>query len=248
MTSLPLPPNLPVAQKGHCYLVGAGPGAADLMTLRGWALLCSADVAVVDALADPELYAHLPLRIVHAGKRGGDHGMSQGQIHAELIALARQGLAVVRLKGGDPFMLGRGSEELLALAEAGVPCQVVPGISSALGAPLLAGIPLTHRGLAEGFCVVSAHVAEGLPPFPPPQPNVTLVVVMGVANRAQWLPQVQALGYADDLPMAWITWGGRPEQRVLRTTIGACLADAEVAGLKSPSIAVIGAVAALQCL
>ena len=120
------------------YLVGAGPGAADLLTIRGLRLLQSADVIVHDSLVQPELYAALPARCIDAGKRSGDHGLGQDGIHALLIDLARQNLAVVRLKGGDPYVLGRGSEEALALAAAGVPCEVVPGVSSALAAPLLA--------------------------------------------------------------------------------------------------------------
>lgn len=241
-----LPPQLPVAQKGKVYLVGAGPGAADLITLRGWAILTSADVAVVDALADPALYRDLPLRIVHAGKRGGDHGMAQSDIHAALIELAGQGLAVVRLKGGDPFVLGRGSEEVLALAAAGVACEVVPGVSSALAAPALGGIALTHRGVAEGFAVVSAHVADGHPPFPAYTGRLTLVVLMGVANRATWLPQLHRLGWPDSLPMAWVTWAGRADQTVLRTRLGACALAGDTLSLRSPSVAVIGEVAALE--
>ena len=246
MADLPLPPTLPRARKGCVYLVGAGPGAADLITLRGWAILASADVAVVDALADRALYQDLPLRIVQAGKRGGDHGIQQADIHALLIELAGQGLAVVRLKGGDPFVLGRGSEEVLALTAAGVAVEVVPGVSSALAAPALGGIALTHRGVAEGFAVVSAHVADGLPPFPPYTGRLTLVVLMGVANRAQWLPQLLALGWPASLPMAWVTWAGRPEQTVMRTTIGACAEAGDRLALVSPSVAVIGAVAALE--
>lgn len=241
----PLPPHLPTADKGTVYLVGAGPGAVDLITLRGWAILASADVAVVDALADPDLYRDLPLRIVHAGKRGGDHGMAQADIHTALVDLARQGLAVVRLKGGDPFVLGRGSEEVLAMAAAGVPCVVVPGVSSALAAPALGGIALTHRGVAEGFAVVSAHVADGQPPFPRYTGRLTLVVLMGVANRAVWLPRLIDLGWPPHLPMAWVTWAGRPQQTVVRTTLAACLQAGESLVLRSPSVAVVGEVAAL---
>lgn len=240
-------PDLPLARKGTVYLVGAGPGAADLMTLRGWALLQSADVAVVDALADPVLYRHLPVRVVDAGKRAGDHGLKQEQIHRVLIELAQQGLAVVRLKGGDPFVLGRGSEEVQALAAAGVPCEVIPGVSSAIAAPLLAGIPVTHRGVADAFCVVSAHTQDGLPPsLPPPHARTTLVVLMGVASRGRWLPQLRALGYAADTPLAWVTWAGRAEQTVWRSTLAACEALGDAAPIASPSVAIIGAVVDLR--
>ncbi len=241
----PLPP-LRYAQKGHVYLVGAGLGSPDLLTLRGWALLASADVAVVDALADPALYADLSVRIVLAGKRGGDHGMKQPDIHRELIILAQQGLAVVRLKGGDPFVFGRGSEEAMALAAAGVPCEVVPGISSALAGPGLAGIPLTHRGLAEAFTVVSAHLAEGVPSLPAYDPRTTLVVLMGVANRDHWLPTLQTLGYPPQLPMAWVVWAGRPEQQVVRSTVAGALVDATAQRVRSPAVAIFGPVVALE--
>jgi len=227
------------------YLVGAGPGAADLITLRGWALIATADIAVVDALADPALWDGLPIEIVPAGKRAGDHGMAQDDIHAALIALARAGKAVVRLKGGDPFVLGRGSEEALALAAAGVPCVVVPGVSAAFAAPALAGIPLTHRGVADAFTVLSAHLADGGPALPPFDPRATLVVLMGVANRALWLPALAGLGYPADLPVAWIEWAGRPHQRVLRTTVAHAAVAADAFALKSPAVAVVGAVAGL---
>ncbi len=246
---LPLPP-LPAlrrAQPGWVYLVGAGPGSIDLLTLRGWALLQSATAVVVDALVDPHLLDLCPARTIDAGKRAGDHGMTQVAIEALLVELAEAGEAVVRLKGGDPFVLGRGSEEVQALALAGVPCEVVPGISSAIAAPQLAGMAVTHRGLADAFCVVSGHSRDGqacasMPWF---QEQTTVVVLMGVASRQQWVPRLATLGYPPDLPMAWITWAGRDNQQVLRTTVGSCLKDCEHAHLHSPSVAVIGAVAQL---
>lgn len=245
--ALPPLPVLRHAQAGWVYLVGAGPGAADLLTLRGWALLHSATVVVVDALVDPLLVALCRARIIDAGKRAGDHGMAQRDIEALLIDLARQGEAVVRLKGGDPFVLGRGSEEIQALVAAGVPCEVTPGITSAIAGPQLAGIAVTHRGLADAFCVVSGHSGDGqacasLPPF---QEQTTVVVLMGVASREQWVPRLEALGYPPDLPIAWVTWAGREQQQVLRTTVEECLRDCQAQGLHSPSVAVIGAVAAL---
>lgn len=240
-------PELRRARAGWVYLVGAGPGAADLLTLRGWGLLQTATVVVVDALVDPELLLHCRARLIDAGKRAGDHGMAQRNIEALLIELARSGEAVVRLKGGDPFVFGRGSEELQALSAAGIPCEVTPGITSAIAGPQLAGIAVTHRGLADAFCVLSGHSRDGhacasLPPF---HDQTTVVVLMGVASRAQWVPRLQALGYPPELPLAWVTWAGRPEQRVLRTSVADCLRDCEAHALQSPSVAVIGAVAAL---
>lgn len=234
---------MPTAQKGWVYLIGAGPGAADLITLRGWSLLQSADVAVVDALVDPALYDHLPAQVVDAGKRAGAHGMKQDEINAALVSLARAGHSVVRLKGGDSFVFGRAGEEIGALLDAGIPFAAVPGVTSAVAAPSLAGIPLTLRGIADAFWVVSAHLQDGVAvQWPSYQPRATLVVLMGVASRATWVPRLLALGYPPELPMAWITWAGRPEQATMVCTLGSCLQDCERVQLHSPSVAVLGAV------
>lgn len=243
------PPSDPSAiRRGTVYLVGAGPGSADLITLRGWRLLQAADVIVYDSLADEALRTGLRARLIDAGKRRGHHGRSQDEINGLLIELAREGHAVVRLKGGDPFVLGRGSEEALALAAAGVPCEVVPGVSSAIAAPELAGIPVTHRGIADAFCVLSAHLSDitGMPTIPAYLPRCTLVVLMGVARLAEWWPQLHALGYPDDLPVAWVTWAARPEQVVHTTTVGRCLDDARRVALQAPSVAVIGRVVGVR--
>jgi uroporphyrin-III C-methyltransferase len=233
---------------GTVYLVGAGPGSADLITVRGWRLLQQADVIVYDSLADESLRTGLRAELIDAGKRRGHHGRTQSEINALLVELAQAGKAVVRLKGGDPFVLGRGSEEAMALAAAGVPCEVVPGVSSAIAAPELAGVPVTHRGVADAFCVLSAHLSEltGMPTIPPYQPRLTLVVLMGVARLAEWWPQLQHLGYPEDLPVAWVTWAARPEQGVLTTTVGRCLTDAARADLQAPSVAIVGRVVAMR--
>jgi len=241
-----VPPFARAAQPGTVYLVGAGPGSADLITLRGWHLLQSAEVVVYDSLADPALHAELSAERIDAGKRSGHHGMAQGEINALLVDLARAGRAVVRLKGGDPYVLGRGSEEALELAAAGVPCEVVPGVSSALAAPLLAGIPLTHRGVADAFHVVSAHPRDGggaatLPAF---EPRCTLVILMGIATMDQWLPLLSERGYPAALPVAFVRWAGRPEQEVLVTTLEA--ARVEAATVRPPAVVIVGAVVALR--
>ena len=143
---------------GSVALVGAGPGDPGLMTVRGLALLRRADVVVYDRLVDRRLLREAPrARRIFAGKASGDHALPQAQINALLVLHARRGRRVVRLKGGDPFVFGRGGEEAAALAAAGVPFEVVPGISSAVAAPAYAGIPLTHRGLASSFAVVTGH-------------------------------------------------------------------------------------------
>ncbi len=238
------------AVAGVVYLVGAGPGAPDLITLRGWRLLQSCDVVVFDSLADDRLYSQLACERIDVGKRAGNHKRTQAEINALLVSLSRAGRKVVRLKGGDPFVLGRGSEEAAWLADHGVRCLAVPGVSSAVGGPLLAGIPVTHRGLADAFCVVSAHPRgpEQTYSFPPYQPRLTVVVLMGVHALSRWREALAALGYPDDLPVAFVTWAGRPQQRTLRTTLAKCVADATDFGLTAPTVAVIGRVAALEAV
>ncbi len=234
------------AQRGTVYLVGAGPGAADLLTIRALRLLQTADVVVHDSLVSPDVYADLPARCIDAGKRSGNHGLGQAGINRLLIDLAQQQNAVVRLKGGDPYVLGRGSEEALALAAAGVPCEVVPGVSSALAAPLFAGIPLTHRGLADSFCVVSAHPAEQLPALPPFDPRRTLVILMGVHTLPRWLPELREQGYPGDLAIAFVMHASWPQARAWQSTLERCEADLATHLLTSPAVAVIGHVVTLR--
>lgn len=234
--------------QGTVYLVGAGPGASDLITVRGLRLLQQADIVVFDALADADLLRDLAAKCIDVGKRSDQHGMKQSEINELLIDMARQGHNVVRLKGGDPFILGRGSEEAMALANAGINYHVIPGISSSYAAPLLAGIPLTHRGLADGFAVVSAHPqqVDDLPSIPSYCARHTLVVLMGVASLAVWVEQLKQRGYPSDLPVAFVTWAARVEQTVLITTVGRSVADATAAGLRSPTVAIVGAVVNLR--
>lgn len=245
---LSMPPANRLAQKGTVYLVGAGPGAADLLTLRGFWLLQTASVIVHDSLVSPEMYRDLPAERIDAGKRSGNHGLNQTQINQLLIDLARQNHAVVRLKGGDPYVLGRGSEEALALAQVGVPCEVIPGVSSALAAPLLSGIPLTHRGLADSFCVVSAHPQhEGqLPAIPPYDPRRTLVILMGVQTAEVWLQQLEIQGYPRDLPLAFAKHASWPEAQTWTTTLGNFPQDLLLHPLTAPAVAIIGHVVSLR--
>ena len=149
------------AIKGIVYLVGAGPGDPGLITVRGARLLASADVVVYDALANPALLQHCPsAAIIYVGKKAADHSMTQEQINALLIQKAREGKRVVRLKGGDPFVFGRGGEECEALAAAGIPFEVVPGITAAIAAPAYAGIPVTHRDFNSSFTLITGHEKE----------------------------------------------------------------------------------------
>lgn len=235
------------AQVGKVYLVGAGPGAVDLITVRGQRLLLAADAVVHDALVEPDLYQGLSATLYDVGKRAGVHALPQDEISALLVELAKAGLQVVRLKGGDPFVLGRGSEEALALAQANVPYEVVPGVSSAIAAPLLAGIPVTHRGVADAFCVVSAHPREAdlaftLPAF---RPRLTVVIMMGVGNVAAWSAALQQCGWPSDTPVAWVMWAGRPEQRRIDGFLVSAAQDAQAGGLVAPAVAVVGGVANL---
>ncbi|MCO4764474.1 MAG: uroporphyrinogen-III C-methyltransferase [Myxococcales bacterium] len=238
------------AVPGVVYLVGAGPGAPDLITLRGWRLLQSCDVVVYDSLADARLHAELTCERINVGKRSGSHTLSQEEINALLVRLSKAGKRVVRLKGGDPFVLGRGSEEAAWLAEHGVSCLAIPGVSSSVAGPLLAGIPVTHRGLADAFCVVSAHPRgeDRSFTFPAYQPQLTVVVLMGVHALPRWQASLSALGYPANLPVAFVTWAGRPQQRTLRTTLANCAQAAEEFGLTAPTVAVVGRVAALNAV
>lgn len=189
------------APAGRVSLVGAGPGSADLLTLRAARLLAEADVVLYDALVRSEILALAPrARRFPVGKRAGRHSVTQETIHGLLVRLARRRLHVVRLKCGDPFVLGRGGEECEALAAAGIPFEVVPGITSAVAAPGLAGIPLTHRGVATAFLVLSGHSEAALTSTLPdrPAPGLTLVVLMGFATRGPLATTLLARGFDAD--------------------------------------------------
>jgi uroporphyrin-III C-methyltransferase/precorrin-2 dehydrogenase/sirohydrochlorin ferrochelatase len=186
-------------------LVGAGPGDPELVTLKAARRLAEADVVLYDALVTPETLALAggATRIC-VGKRAGRRGTAQETIHSIMIRAARRGRRVVRLKCGDPFVLGRGGEEAQALARAGVPCEVVPGVSAAVAAPALAGIPVTHRGLASAFVVLSGHAASSYRPvLESMAPHAaTVVVLMGMATRADVAGLLIARGWAPDTPAA----------------------------------------------
>ena len=238
---------------GTVSLVGAGPGDPGLITVRGRDLLRVADVVVYDRLVHPKLLEEAPpaARLIFAGKACGGHALSQDAINALLIAEARQGRHVVRLKGGDPFVFGRGAEEALALAEAGIPFEVVPGVTSAVAVPAAAGIPLTHRGVAASVAVVTGH-QDGCGGSPPVHWDRlagavdTLVVLMGLANLQRIARELIAHGRDPRTPAALIERGTTEAQRTVTTTLDG-LADAAVsAGLEAPVVAVIGDVVALR--
>ncbi|KAB2667621.1 MAG: uroporphyrinogen-III C-methyltransferase [Verrucomicrobia bacterium] len=242
-----------MSESGTVYLVGAGPGDAGLLTLRGAELLARADVVVYDALVNPELLALAPAaaRRIHGGKRAGDHSLPQDELNALLVREAKAGHTVVRLKGGDPYIFGRGGEEALALASAKVPFEVVPGVSSAIAVPAYAGIPLTHRDFCSAFQVVTGHED-------PDKPNAavdwaqlarfpgTKVVLMGMEHLRAITGRLIANGLDGTTPAAVVRWGTLGRQETLVATV-ATLADAvEARGLKSPAVIVIGGVVTLR--
>jgi uroporphyrinogen III methyltransferase/synthase len=235
---------------GRVSLIGAGPGDAGLLTLRGRDLLGSADVVVVDRLVSAEVLAFAPegAEVIYAGKSPGSHHLDQDGICAVLVERALAGRHVVRLKGGDPYVFGRGSEEVDACLAAGVPFTVVPGITSAFGVPALAGIPVTARGDSQAVTVVSGHLPPGSPRESVDWRSLataggTLVVLMGVANLGKIAAALVEHGRPSSTPIAVIERGATPAQRTTYSTLEAVDEVARAAGVRSPAIIVIGAVA-----
>jgi uroporphyrin-III C-methyltransferase len=238
---------------GEVTLVGGGPGDPDLLTIGGLRALREADVVLYDHLAPLACLAETKpgAVLVDVGKLPRGRQTAQTDINALLVEHARTGATVVRFKGGDPFVLGRGSEEWLACAEAGIPVRVIPGVSSAIAGPELAGIPLTHRGLTQSFSVVSGHVG---PDHPASTVNWdalahesgTIVILMGVAHLGEICAGLVARGLAADTPAAIVARAATPDQRTLRGTVGTLPGIAAEAGVEPPALTVIGAVVDLQ--
>lgn len=238
---------------GMVYLVGAGPGDYRLVTLKAVECLKKAEVVVYDRLADDRILRWAPqdAEYIYVGKASSHHTMKQEDISRLLVDKARAGKCVVRLKGGDPFVFGRGGEEALLLEKNGLPFEIVPGITSAISVPAYAGIPVTHRAVATSFAVVTGHedptkgesnmrwdkLATGVD---------TLVFLMGVANLPHITRELIANGRPADTPAAVIRWGTKPEQRVLMTTVGTAAEDVAKAGLKPPAIFIVGEVVKLR--
>ena len=236
---------------GHVSLVGAGPGDPGLLTRLAIALLRRADLVLYDALVDERVlgYARRAQKFF-VGKRAGRHAMTQPAIHALMIRAARKGRRVVRLKGGDPFVFGRGGEEALALQQAGIPFDVVPGVTSAVAAPAAAGIPVTHRGLASAFLVVSGHDESALAAAVAGlQPNgITLVILMGLGRSAVIAGQLIDRGWSRGTPAAVVVDGTCATERVWRGRLDELAADRfQLDGAGAGTI-VIGSVAALELL
>lgn len=238
---------------GTVYLVGAGCGQADLITVRGLRLLQNCGAVVYDDLIAPELLDEAPENAdrVYMGKREGRHSASQEAICAKLVELARAGKTVVRLKGGDPFVFGRGGEETLALQAAGVPFEVVPGVTSAVAIPALAGIPVTHRGVSQSFHVVTAHTADtpdGLPEYFDTLASLpgTLVLLMGLSRLETVARRLMDAGKPSDTPAAVVSGGNAPHPATVRGTLGDIAAKTRAAGVLPPAVIVVGAAAALE--
>lgn len=234
---------------GTVYLVGAGPGDPDLMTVRGLRCLRRADAVLYDRLVSAEILAEASpaAEMIYVGKSTGSCLWCQEEINALLISLAREGRAVVRLKGGDPFVFGRGAEEALACRAAGVPFEVVPGVSSAVSVPALAGIPVTHRGVAGGFAVVTGHCmgADRLDWAALARLD-TLVVLMGLARLPELTGLLQRHGRAPETPAAVISRGTLPDEQVVVGTLEDIAGRAAAAGLMAPATLVVGEVVRLR--
>jgi uroporphyrin-III C-methyltransferase/precorrin-2 dehydrogenase/sirohydrochlorin ferrochelatase len=240
------------AARGSVALVGGGPGDAELITVRGRRLVAEADVVVVDRLAPRDLLDELPddVEIIDCGKSAHRQNLTQQQINEVLVERALAGKRVVRLKGGDPFIFGRGGEEVLACVAAGVPVSVVPGISSALAAPAAAGIPLTHRGLAADFTVVSGHLDPGRPSGDGTDwaglaigPS-TLVLLMAMDRLDKITSELINHGRAATTPAAAVYRATLEGQRVVRAALGELAAAVAEAGISAPSVVIVGDVVA----
>jgi uroporphyrinogen III methyltransferase/synthase len=237
---------------GTVAIVGAGPGDAGLITVRGLDRLRAADVVLHDRLVDPRLLDEAPPQAerIFVGKRVGDH-VPQPRINELLVLHARRGRRVVRLKGGDPFVFGRGSEEADVLSAAGIPFEIVPGVTSAVAVPAYAGIPVTHRGVASSFAVVTAHEDPGKGESTVHWTAIatavdTLVILMGASRLAVIVDRLVAAGRRPDTPIALIRWGTTDEQVVVTATLADVVEQAAAAALRPPVVAVIGEVVRLR--
>lgn len=239
--------------KGKVWLVGAGPGDPGLITVKGADCIRNSDVIVYDYLASPTLLKHAPenAEMIYVGKKGGDHTMSQEGINELICEKAEAGFSVTRLKGGDPFIFGRGGEEVETLAGRGIPFEIVPGVTSAVAAPAYAGIPLTHREFTSTVAFVTGHedptkeesridwnaLAKGIG---------TIVFLMGVKNLPNIVKNLTGHGMAEDTPVALVRWGTTPGQATVTGTLGTIVNHVKTAGLKPPAIIVVGGVVNLR--
>lgn len=236
---------------GRVYLVGAGPGDPELLTLRAHRVLGSADAVLHDRLIAPAVVALAPpsARRIYVGKTSGDHAFPQQRINDLLVTLARRGRRVVRLKGGDPFVFGRGGEEAESLRAAGVPFEVVPGVTAGLGCSVYAGIPLTHRDHAQVCTFVTGHLRDGsldLPWQALAQPRQTVVVYMGLSTLGRFCEALMAHGLPPDHPAAIVERGTFEDQKVVVGDLDTLPELAARAGLRPPSLTIVGEVVRLR--
>jgi uroporphyrin-III C-methyltransferase len=238
---------------GKVYLVGAGPGDPGLLTIKGKVLLESADVVIYDALVSAEILAIIAQSAekIDAGKRMGRHSLLQQETTELLIEKARNHAVVVRLKGGDPFIFGRGGEEMEDLIAAGIPVEVVPGVTSGIAAPAYAGIPLTHRNYSSSVIFVTGHEMAGK--YRPgvnwhaiAQSAETIVVYMGIHNLDRISQELITAGLAGTTPIALVRWGTTPQQQELVATLETIVEQVELTRFSAPSIAIIGNVVKLH--
>jgi len=238
---------------GKVYLVGAGPGDPELITLKGLECIKNADVIIYDYLASPGLLKHARehAEIIYVGKKGGDHTLSQDRINALIAEKAQKGFTVARLKGGDPFIFGRGGEEAEVLIDARIPFEIIPGVTSAIAAPAYAGIPLTHRKFTSTIAFVTGHedstkaesnidwaaLAKGIG---------TIVFLMGVKNLPHITNRLMHHGMPPDTPVALVRWGTTPKQTTVSGTLDTIVERTKAAGLKPPAIIVVGHVVKLR--
>jgi uroporphyrinogen III methyltransferase / synthase len=240
-------------QRGKVFLIGAGPGDPGLITVRGVDCIAGADVVVYDYLASPALLAHAAPNAekIYVGKKGGDHTLPQEGINALIVEKAAQGKTVARLKGGDPFIFGRGGEEAEVLIAAGIPFEVIPGVTAAIGAAAYAGIPLTHRDYTSDVAFVTGHEdptkAESSVDWKALARGIgTLVFFMGVKNLPTIAANLMKNGRSPDTPVAVIRWGTTPRQQTVSGTLNSIVDLTREAGIKAPAIIIVGGVVALR--
>jgi uroporphyrin-III C-methyltransferase len=233
---------------GKVYLVGAGPGDPELLTLKAVKALARADVVMLDDLVDRRVLDYAPgARVIEVGKRGGCKSTPQAFIERLMVRLASHGNVIARIKGGDPFVFGRGGEEALTLARAGIECEVIPGITAGIGVPAALGIPVTHRGLARGVTFVTGHTRDGSGPdwAALARTDTTLVIYMGMQRVVEITAALQAAGMPATTPAAAIQNGTTEFERHVIATLATLADAARAALLGSPSLIVIGEVVGL---
>lgn len=251
-----IPPTLPQNdwaefQPGWVWLVGAGPGDPGLLTLHALNALRQADVVVYDALVEPSILDWTQAERIYAGKRGGKPSPKQRDISLRLVDLARQGKRVLRLKGGDPFVFGRGGEEAQTLIQHDIPVRIVPGISSGIGGLAYAGIPVTHRDVNQSVTFITGHDQSGKTPttldwHAISNASQVLVIYMGMKHISEITTALLNAGRAPSEPVAIVTQATTPNQQVLETTLGHAVADIEASGLTPPAIICVGRVVEMR--